>query len=331
MRISALVALLALAPLRASMAAGFGPNEIGTSGAPFLKLGADARAAGMGGAVRAAVDDATAIYWNPAGLAGLRYRHLTMTHGAAYQSTFQDFIAYAQPVSSPFGSGKSGRERDLRPDNFGALGVAVLYQNAGSIATVDNTGSKTGENITPQDVAILIAWGVTVARGLDVGAGVKYVSSKIAGSASTGAVDIGARWRTWLPGEFPYAISFSAQNIGGQLRFHETSDPLPLHVTIGQALRIFKGLVATFDWNVPRDRSPYANLGVEARIPMQQGLSAALRTGYEGRLGRSDSGGSIIGVTFGGGLIVQRWGFDYGWTPAGGLGSTHKLSLSYRF
>jgi hypothetical protein len=63
---------------------------------------------------------------------------------------------------------------------------------------------------------------------------------------------------------------------------------------------------------------------------MKQGLSAALRAGYDGRLRSSDTGGAT-GVSFGGGLGIQRFGFDYGWSPAGGLGSTHKMSLSYRF
>jgi hypothetical protein len=328
MRIGFLAVLLVLAALPAA-AGGFGSSQGGTSGGEFLKLGADARAAGMGGAVRAAVDDATAIYWNPAGLAGLRYRHATMTHSASYQSTFSDFIAYAQPVEAAFGR-QTGRERDLRPDQLGTLGVAVLYQNSGSISEVDNTGTPTGDRITPQDFAVFIAWGATVARGLDVGVGLKYVTSKIQGSASTGAADLGARWRTWLPGDFPYAISLSAQNIGGQLKFHEFGDPLPLVVTLGQALKITKGLVVTLDLNAPRDRSAYPSFGMEWRVPMQQGLSAALRAGYDGRLSGGDSGG-ITGISFGAGLGLQRFGFDYGWTPAGGLGSTHKLSVSYRF
>jgi len=328
MKITALAVLLALAASRAA-AAGYGASQAGTSGATFLKLGADARAAGMGGAVRAAVDDATALYWNPAGLAGLRYRHATMTHSASYQSTFTDFIAYAQPVESPFVK-QTGRERDLRPDQFGTLGIAVLYQNSGSISEVDNTGLPTGDRFTPQDLAVLIGWGATVTRGVDFGVGLKYVTTKIQSSASTGALDLGLRWRTWLPGDFPYALSFSAQNLGGSLKFREVSDPLPILVTVGQALKITKGLALTLDLNAPRDRSLYPSFGMEWRVPMQQGLAAALRAGYDGRLSGSDSGG-LTGLAFGAGLVIQRFGFDYGWSPAGGLGSTHKLSLSYRF
>ncbi len=328
MIIQALALLLAFPALSAA-AAGYGSGQAGTSGGTFLKLGADARAAGMGGAVRAAVDDATAIYWNPAGLAGLRYRHATMTHSASYQSTFHSFIAYASPVESPFVK-QTGRERDLRPDQFGTIGLAVLYQNSGSINEVDNNGDLTGDRITPQDLAVLLGWGATLMRGLDVGVGLKYVTSKIQGNAATGAVDLGLRWRTWLPGDFPYAISFSAQNLGGQLKFREVSDPLPVLVTVGSALKITKGLAVTLDVNAPRDRSLYPSFGLEWRVPMQQGLAAALRAGYDGRLSGSDSGG-ITGLAFGGGLVIQRFGFDYGWSPAGGLGSTHKLTLSYRF
>jgi len=328
MMIRLLAALLVLAGLPVGAAA-FGSSQGGTSGGAFLKLGADARAAGMGSAVRAAVDDATAIYWNPAGLAGLRYRHATMTHAASYQSTFTDFIAYAQPVESPFVR-QTGRERDLRPDQLGTLAIAVLYQNSGGISEVDNTGLPTGDRITPQDMAVFIGWGATVSRGLDVGLGLKYVTSKIKTSAQTGAADLGVRWRTWLPGDFPYAVSLSAQNLGGRLKFREYGDPLPMIVTVGQALRISKGLVVTLDLNAPRDRSLYPAFGLEWRVPMQKGLSAALRTGYDRRLTGGDSGG-VTGISFGAGLGVQRFGFDYGWSPAGDLGSSHKLTLSYRF
>ncbi|MFI5347533.1 MAG: PorV/PorQ family protein [Elusimicrobiota bacterium] len=322
-----LAVLLAAAPSAPAWAA-FGARQAGTSGAPFLNQGADARAAGMGNAVSASADDASATYWNPADLAGLHYRHAMLTHTASYKSTFYDFLAYAHPVEIRRGS---ERERDLLPDQLGTIGACLLYQNAGSLSEVDNTGTPTGQSFTPQDFAVSLGWGAELARGLDAGIAVKYVTSKIQASASTGAVDFGARWRATIPGtEFGYTLSADARNVGGQLKFHDESDPLPLIVVVGQALHPFRALTLEFDYNAPRDAAAYPSFGVEWRAPMTEGLTAALRAGYDGRVKKSDLGGTT-GITFGGGLGFQRFGFDYAWSPAGDLGSTQRLSLSYRF
>lgn len=322
-----LAVLLAAAPAAPARAA-FGARQAGTNAAPFLSLGADARAAGMGNAVAASADDASAAYWNPADLAGLHYRHATVTHAASYQSTFYDFLAYAHPVETRRGS---GRERDLLPDQLGTVGGCLLYQNAGTLAEVDNTGAPTGRSFAPQDFAASLGWGAELARGLDAGIAVKYVSSKIEAGAATGAADFGARWRAMIPGtEFGYALSANVRNVGGQLKFHEASDPLPLIVVVGQALRPFRTLTLEFDLNAPRDGASYPSFGVEWRAPMTEGLAGALRAGYDGKLSSGGVGGAA-GLTFGGGLGFQRFGFDYAWAPAGDLGDTQRLSLSYRF
>ena len=44
-------------------------TKSGITAAPFLSIDVGARAAGMGGAFVAVVDDVTAMYWNPAGMA----------------------------------------------------------------------------------------------------------------------------------------------------------------------------------------------------------------------------------------------------------------------
>jgi hypothetical protein len=327
MRSRVLAALLCAVPLGAR-AAGFGSNQAGTSAATFLTQGADARAAGMGNAVGASADDASGVYWNPADLAGLHYRDATFTHTASYQNTFYDFLAYAQPIEI---SGGGGRERDLAPDQIGTLAVSIQYQNAGKIAEVDNTGAPTGGSFTPQDFAVTVGWGTELARGLDAGVSVKYISSQIEGSAATGAADFGARWRVEIPGtEIGYSLSGAVRNVGAPLKFDDASDPLPMIITIGQALHPIHSVTVDVDVNVPRDASPYVSFGAEWRAPMTAGVTAALRAGYDGRLSSGDLAGTT-GITFGGGLGFQRFGFDYAWTPAGTLGNIQKLSLTYRF
>lgn len=323
-----LLAALLLAAAAAPALAAYGQRQSGTSAAPFLNMGADARAAGMGNAVSACADDASGVYWNPADLAGLHYRHATFSHSASYKSTFSDFLAYAMPVEVRSGS---SRERDLMPDQLGTVGGALLYQNAGSLSEVDNTGAATGQSFTPQDFAASVAWGAELFRGVDAGIAVKFISTKIEESASTGALDLGARWRATIIGtEMGYVLSAVVRNVGGQLKIREASDPLPLVVTIGQAIHPFRALTLEADYSAPRDGLPYASFGVEWRAPMTEGLTAALRAGYDGRMKSSDAGGTA-GLTFGGGLGFQRFGFDYAWSPAGALGDTQRMSLSYRF
>ena len=328
MRIGLLAVLLAAAPPGARAASSFGASQAGTGAATFLTLGADARSAGMGNAVDAAADDASALYWNPADLAGLRYRDATFTHAASYQSTFYDFLAYAQPIEADYGT---GRERDLVPDQLGTVGAAIQYQNSGRLAEVDNTGTPTGGSFTPQNLAATVGWGAELLSGLDAGVAVKYVSSQIEESAATGAADFGARWRAQIPGtEMGYALAANLRNVGGGLKFYGTSDPLPLALVIGQSLHPLPALTVDLDVTAPRDASPYVSFGVEWRAPMIGGVAGALRAGYDGSAASSGLGG-VSGVAFGGGLEFQRLGFDYAWTPSGNLGNTQRLSLAYRF
>ena len=43
-------------------------DKTGTTAAKFLSLGVGSKAVGMGGAFTSVANDATAMYWNPAGL-----------------------------------------------------------------------------------------------------------------------------------------------------------------------------------------------------------------------------------------------------------------------
>lgn len=317
-----LTALLHAAPAVAA----FRDADAGTAAGQFLTLGADARAAGMGQAGRSLVEDATSIYWNPAGLAGLRERHASLTHGAYYRDVYYDFAAYARPIESVIGS---LRDRDLRTNRLGALGVGLLYLNAGRLNEVDNTGTATGQSFTPQDAALIVAWGAPLAPGLDGGLAGKIISSRIQESASTGAFDAGLRYRARLGG-MPVAAAAGLHNLGGRLKYIQQDEPLPLLVTLGAGIRPIPQWAIAVDLNAPRSGAAYPAAGTEWTFLFERRFTAALRAGYNGR-GRPKDLETLAGLTGGAGLSVGRFAFDYAWAPFGFLGDTHRISLSYRY
>src|SRR5258708_542635 len=71
----------------------------GTSGGQFLRIGAGARGPGMGGAFSPVADDATAIYWNPAGLATLEKKEVSLGYNAYFKDTAAQFLGYSHPMS----------------------------------------------------------------------------------------------------------------------------------------------------------------------------------------------------------------------------------------
>ena len=64
----------------------------------FLGLGAGARSVALGSAYVALADDATAGYWNAAGLSALSSRQVHLTHSEHFSGLIQrDFVAIARP------------------------------------------------------------------------------------------------------------------------------------------------------------------------------------------------------------------------------------------
>lgn len=72
----------------------------------FLKLPVGARALGMGSAFIALADDATAVYWNPAGLVFATQRQVWAEHAEQFGNLVNhDFLAFEQPLAET-GSGR---------------------------------------------------------------------------------------------------------------------------------------------------------------------------------------------------------------------------------
>ncbi|TPW20208.1 MAG: hypothetical protein FD126_1911 [Elusimicrobia bacterium] len=321
MRALLLAALFGAAPARAA----FNANAAGTSAGEFLKMGGDARGAAMGQAMTAAAEDASALYYNPAGLSQARSRQGTASQGFLYQDVAVSFAAYAHPVQPAV----RPRRRYLRPSGLGTLAVGILYLNAGGISEVDNTGVPTGGEFTPRDVAAMVGWGSTLTDILDLGMTLKYVDSRIQSASKTGAVDAGARLRLDVLG-LPYTAAVVARHMGGRLRYHQQSDPLPVDVRFGQTVRPLPQWLLSMDLAFPRDNAPFPAFGTEFSVPIEKDLTGFMRMGYDGRISPGDLDG-MAGFSVGLGAGIKNWSLDYGWVPYGSLGHTHRFSVSAKF
>lgn len=86
----------------------------------FLKIPVGARAVGMGGAFGAVADDATAPYWNPAGMVYLPYREAFLQHAEQFGSLVNhDFGGLVLPLG----------EKGPRRAAFGVSGTWVGVQD----------------------------------------------------------------------------------------------------------------------------------------------------------------------------------------------------------
>jgi len=74
-------------------------ENAGTCVGQFLKIGAGARACGMGEAFCAVANDVNAIYWNPAGLMQVKEKEATFMHNEWLYDLKYEFLAYCEPTT----------------------------------------------------------------------------------------------------------------------------------------------------------------------------------------------------------------------------------------
>jgi len=73
-------------------------GSIGTSGADFLELGIGSRPLAMGEAFTAQTDDINSIYYNPAGIASIKYPLLSVVHQELILDSRFENISFAHPL-----------------------------------------------------------------------------------------------------------------------------------------------------------------------------------------------------------------------------------------
>lgn len=285
-----------------------------TGGQPgqFLSWGAGARAFGMGSAFFAVSDDASATYWNPAGLTQLDRKEVTALHVNLFADTSYDFISYVHPTPK-----------------LGVFGVNLTRLYSGGFEKVNITFDSNREDIinienqgTFEDVQMALtgAYGKKIREDISIGASMKYITHTLDSSTNgfitfdTTALVDGAHH-----GYADLRLAFGIQNLLSS-KFGDTDDKLPLIFRFGASQAFMrKKLLVDFDINKNMAANMEWHIGTEYWIVN----FAALRIGFQGEKG-------IRETTAGFGVKYKDYGFDYAFALHD-LGMSHRVGGSWRF
>ena len=287
--------------------------------AAFLKIGVGARAVGMGGAFTAVSGDVNSLFWNPAGLASLKQSQLGAMDAALAANTNFNTLGYA------------------RPTKYGTFGASAMYLDQGSLDGRNTSAQPTG-GFNASDFAGSVAYANKVGKRLSLGANLKYIHSAIASDAGEDfALDAGALYDFGKLGPGTPSLGLVVQNLGPKMSMGGgAASYLPTTLAAG-ASYLYKGLLADIDYK----SMPYAPASeVDAGLEFRPIELIALRAGYDRStfsepLLLNGSGGidvaALNGFSFGTGLRLDGFDFDYSFTPQGELGDAQRFSLTARF
>lgn len=298
--------VLALSASEGRSLAAFSSAGAGTAGAQFLSLGAGARSLGMGEAMVSVPDGLNSAYWNPAGLAKLASREITLSHAQLFSDFYHDVAAYGQP-----GLG-------------GAWAASFTMLNETAIQAVTNTGQSLPGTFNPYSAALSLGYGRAFGNW-QAGVALKGIKENLYDVAAyAAAIDAGV---THSLNERT-TVGFAFRNWGTKEKFVSQSFPLPFEMDLGASYR-WESLILASDLALPYYGRTNVKFGIEYRKAVDPRFAYAFRVGYK-TLTVSDLN-ALSGLTAGIGMELNRGSFDFGFQPMQNLGQVYRFSLGFRF
>src|SRR5688500_6111846 len=199
-----LISALALSALTSAVNAQEGGTEgtirrdfskVGAGTGTFLNLPVGARAAGMGASFVAIADDASALFWNPAGITQVKGTSASYTFAPYFAGMKHQFAGVTMPISDAWSAGISAL-------SYGSdeIEVTTMFEQNG-----------TGATYTAQDLALGISIAGQLTEQFSFGATGKFINLKLADvNESTVALDFGTLYKTGLLG---IRIGFAIDNL----------------------------------------------------------------------------------------------------------------------
>ncbi len=317
----------------------------GTNAAQFLKIGVGARASAMGESYVALANDASALFWNPAGLAAVPGNEVMFVQTNWIADMRHDFAAIVVPFADlgTFGMYYQGLNMD-------DMKVRTEYAPDG-----------TGELFSASSFAIGVSYARQMTEKFAFGVGAKFLREQIwHETASTVAIDVGITYSTAVEN---LRLGMAITNYGGKMQMDGKDlltfvdiDPdlegnnenviarlsteqydIPITFRVGMAYdplkTDFHRITTTIDGVTPNDYNEYLNMGFEYGFREL----VFLRYGYKG-IGLSSSGSdaSEVGFSAGGGInykIDNNLGLalDYAFVDFGRLNNVQRFSVKLIF
>jgi opacity protein-like surface antigen len=316
-------------------------SKVGTTVAQFLKIGAGARAIGMGGTYTAVSNDIYSVYYNPAGVVNSGgFGQVAFNHAQWLASINYDFAALS-----------------LNLQDFGTIffSLTSLGVPEDKVRTFDFPEGD-GRVWDASSLAVGAGFAKKLTDKFAIGFHAKYIREAIWNTSASGfAIDVGTYYVT------PFndlVIGASISNFGSKMQLEGrdilfNTDPdedpntgpnnvlaryetdkfdIPLTFRIGLAMDVVREryfrVTAAVDATHPNDNTEYVNTGIELAYDEM----AFLRVGYKSIFLRD----SEQGLTFGGGL---KYSFNeqftiflnYGWADYGRLENVQFFDVGIGF
>ena len=310
-----------------------GQAKVGSTGMQSLELEPSARGMAMGGAFTAVVDDASAIFYNPAGLPYLYSKEAMFTHIELPAGINLEFFSVGLPLESI----------------GGVLGIGGSFLTTGAIPLttyenprgLDAFGNQ--QYFDAGEYAVTVSYGRYLTDRFSVGFTMKYITSELADVRASGwAADVGTLYNT---GFRDFKVGMAITNFGPDMKHLQTDTPLPINFHFGAAINVIEAdnhlAVFSMEGSHPSDNLEKYNMGMEYWFQDKYALRIGARLNNDVDADFRIENGAIlrdagIGITAGGGLRLpfgeeRELRVDYAYQDYKILSEVHRFTFSLVF
>lgn len=310
-----------------------GGQRVGISAYQFLKIGVGARATAFGESFVAISNDASALFWNPAGLINLKKNQVMLSHTKYVADIDHDFL---------------GTAYKLTPSDV--IGLSIISLSTPNMPVTNETNPLgTGATFKYGDIAIGFTYSRQMTNQFSFGATIKYIEETLdVLKMRSVLVDLGTYYWTGI-GSFRFGVVVS--NFGSNVKASGTvelydgtkisnfqSFTPPTLFKMGIAFEPFQTemhrVTTSFQINHPNDNSENIRLGGEYAFKetffVRLGLKRTIGERFFGKDATSEEDFSIgIGAKVS--TSISDIYADYAFTNFNRLGGIHRISLSFTF